>query len=346
MTLALIADDSPIFAEMLAEVLAEERDITVAGVASDGARAVALVRTLRPDVVVMDVVMPVLDGFEAVSKIMAEHPTPVLMMTGDARGRTGELGFEALRRGAVDLVLKPSGWPFTQDQRRMLRERVRAAARMRPVADTRTPAPMPALAPPAPGVGIAVVGIGGSTGGPSALATILRTLPADFPAGIAIVQHVSAGFVDALARWLAPLCRLRVTVARDRDACRPGVVLLAPDDVHLTIDREARVRLTAAPERVPHRPSVDVLFESLAASFGPRAVGVVLTGMGDDGARGLAAMRRAGAFTFAQDEASSVVFGMPKAALLAGGTQQLVPLDKIAATLCGPPCYPARRAST
>ena len=181
MTLALIADDSPIFAEMLAEVLAEERDITVAGVASDGARAVALVRTLRPDVVVMDVRMPVLDGFEAVSKIMAEHPTPVLMMTGDARGRTGELGFEALRRGAVDLVLKPSGWPFTQDQRRMLRERVRAAARMRPVADTRTPAPMPALAPPAPGVGIAVVGIGGSTGGPSALATILRTLPADFP---------------------------------------------------------------------------------------------------------------------------------------------------------------------
>lgn len=332
--IVLIADDSPIFAEMLAEVLAEDRDITVAGIAADGARAVAMARTLRPDVMVMDVVMPVLDGFEAVTKIMAEQPIPVLMMTGDARGKTGELGFEALRRGAVDLMLKPAGYPFTAEQRRMVRERVRATARVQPMTGTRTPVHLPAVAAPAATSTVAVVGIAGSTGGPAALATILRALPADFPAGVAIVQHVSPGFVDALARWLGSLCPLRVTVARDRDACRPGTVLLAPDHTHLTIGRDARAQLTPSPERALHRPSADVLFESLAASFGPRAAGVVLTGMGEDGARGLAAMRRAGAFTLAQDEASCVVFGMPKAALLSGGTDRKVPLDRIAATLC------------
>ena len=333
--IVLIADDSPIFAEMLAEVLAEDRDITVAGIAADGARAVAMARSLRPDVLVMDVVMPVLDGFEAVTKIMAEQPTPVLMMTGDARGKTGELGFEALRRGAVDLMLKPAGWPFTAEQRRMVRERVRATARVQPMTSARTPASLPALAAPSAPSTVAVVGIAGSTGGPAALATILRALPADFPAGVAIVQHVSLGFVDALARWLGSLCPMRVTVARDRDACRPGTVLLAPDHTHLTIGRDGRARLTPEPERVLHRPSADVLFESLAGSFGPRAAGVVLTGMGEDGARGLAAMRRAGAFTLAQDEASCVVFGMPKAARLSGGTDRMVPLDRIAETICG-----------
>ena len=332
--LVLIADDSPIFAEVLAEVLAEDRDITVAGIAGDGARAVAMARALRPDVMVMDVVMPVLDGFEAVTKIMAEHPLPVLMMTGDARGKTGELGFEALRRGAVDLMLKPAGWPFTPDQRRMIRDRVRAVARSRPVADTRALASPAVVTAPAASAKIAVVGIAGSTGGPAALATILRALPADVPSGIAIVQHVSPGFVDALARWLASLCRLRVTIAHDGDVCRPGNVLIAPDHVHLAIDRDGRARLASAPERALHRPSADALFESLAAGFGPRASGVVLTGMGEDGARGLVAMRRAGALTLAQDEASCVVYGMPKAALLSGGTERMVPLDRIAAALC------------
>jgi two-component system chemotaxis response regulator CheB len=351
MTLVLIADDSSIFAEMLAEVLAEDHDMTVAGIAGDGARAVTLARALRPDVIVMDVVMPILDGFEAVSQIVAEQPIPVLMMTGDARGRTADLAFEGLRRGAVDLLLKPTGWPFTPDQRRLIRERVRTAARMRPLSgarlmppplasppSTRTPSPLPAKLstpppPPPSGRGVAVVGVAASTGGPAALSVLLSALPADFAAGIAIVQHLSPGFVDALARWLALLTPLRVSVARDRDVLRPGTVLIAPDNLHLTVDRDARVRLSATPDHTAHKPAADILFESLASGFGSRAAAVVLTGAGDDGARGVEALRRVGAPTFAQDEASCVAFGMPRAAILSGSIERVLPLDRLASQL-------------
>ncbi len=331
MTRVLIADDSPIFAHILAEVLPEERDMTVVGVATDGADAIAMARALRPDVIVMDVIMPVLDGFEAVSRIMAERPTPILMMTGDSRGRTADLGFEALRRGAVDLALKPGSWPFSAEERRLLRARVRDAAGVRP---RRLPAPVvPAFQRPGSATA-SVVGVAASTGGPAALELLLRALPADFPAGIAIVQHLSAGFVDALARWMAPSCPLRVAVARDGDTCGPGVVLIAPDDRHMTLDAAGHARLSREPERSLYRPSADVLFESIAESFGRRSAGVVLTGMGDDGARGLASMRRAGAVTLVQDEPSCVVFGMPRAAIATGAAEHTVPLHAIAATLC------------
>lgn len=331
MTRVLIADDSPIFAHVLAEVLGEEKDLSLTGVATDGAQAVAMTRSSRPDVIVMDVVMPVLDGFEAVSRIMAEQPTPILMMTGDSRGRLADLGFEALRRGAVDLVLKPAGWPFSAEERRMLRDRVRAAAGVRP----RHPPRSVVRASERPVAASAeVVGVAASTGGPAALALLLRAVPPGFPAGIAIVQHLSPGFVDALARWIAPSCPLRVSVASDGDACGPGTVLIAPDDRHLTIDARGRARLSAEPRGAVYRPSADVLFESIAASFGRRSAGIVLTGMGDDGARGLAAMRRAGAVTIAQDEASSVVFGMPRAAIASGAAEHVVPLEGIAEALC------------
>lgn len=332
MTRVLIADDSTLFSDLLSEVLTEERDLAIAGVAADGAQAVAMARALRPDVIVMDVVMPKLDGFEAVSQIMKDRPTPILMMTGDARGRPADLGFEALRRGAVDLVLKPGGWPFSKEERRRLRERVRQVAGLQPKRVGSRP-PVVELEVPA-AAGGAVVAIAASTGGPAALALVLRSLPADFPAGVAIVQHLTPGFVDALARWIAPSCPLRVSVARDGDACGRGVVLLAPDDAHLTIDRAGLARLRAAPEDAAHRPSADVLFESIAESFGRRSVGVVLTGMGEDGTLGLAAMRRAGAVTFVQDEASCVVPGMPRAALRAGAAERAVPLEEIAGALC------------
>lgn len=327
----LIADDSPIFAHVLAEVLTEEGEMSVVGVATDGAKAVTMARSLRPDVIVMDVVMPVLDGFEAVSRILAERPTPILMVTGDARGRTAELGFEALRRGAVDLALKPGRWPFPAEERRALRARVRDAAIVRPRPSL--PPPAPALRPSA-APRVSVVGIVASTGGPAALSLLLQALPADFPAGIVIVQHLSAGFVDALARWMAPACALRVSVARDGDACAPGTVLIAPDDRHMTLDPAGRAHLSEEPRGALYRPSADVLLASIARSFGRRSAGVVLTGMGEDGARGLAEMRRAGAVTFAQDEASCVVFGMPRAAIQGGAVEHVVSLDGVAAALC------------
>jgi two-component system chemotaxis response regulator CheB len=332
--LVLIADDSPIFAEVLAEVLAEDRDITVAGIAGDGARAVAMARALRPDVMVMDVVMPVLDGFEAVTKIMAEHPLPVLMMTGDARGKTGELGFEALRRGAVDLMLKPAGWPFTPDQRRMIRDRVRAVARV------------------ATRGGHARSGVAGRCHGarreredrrrgdrridgragrarddPPRVAGGLPGRHRDRAARLARVRRRAravAGFVVPPAR--DDRARRRRVPAGQR-AHRPGP--RSPGD------RSRRAR--AAGLRAGARPAPAVGGRAVRVArrgLRPASLGVVLTGMGEDGARGLVAMRRAGALTLAQDEASCVVYGMPKAALLSGGTERMVPLDRIAAALC------------
>ncbi len=301
----LVVDDSPLSVDVLASRIARDPRLEVVGRAYDGLRAVELARTLRPAVITMDLAMPKLDGLGAIERIMRERPTRILVVT--AQDSRSTLAFEALRRGACDLLEKPR----PSDGADALCERIWALARA-PIG------PRPARPSPLPrartGARVTAVGVVASTGGPAALAALLGALPAELGAAILVVQHLPLGFAERLARWLDGVSPLAVSIARDGDALTPGRVLIAGDDRHLTIGAGRRVRTIAGPPVDGHRPSGTSLLSSLAAELGERAAGVVLTGMGKDGADGLLALRRAGGRTAAQDEASSVVYGMPRAA--------------------------------
>lgn len=336
----LIVDDSFLWSSALTEALEEAPDIRVVGCEGDGAGGLAAVERRRPDVVLMDVRMPVLGGFEAIAEIMSRHPTPILVMTGDPRGVSGEFTLEALRRGALDLMTKDAVYPLPRDFVDTLHEKVRLLAGVRVVRHVGVRAPAtPTPATPAPtttahqGTAARIVAMVASTGGPAALATILQELPTNFAAGMAIVQHMATGFTPTFAEWLDSVGPIRVRLARDGDVLCPGLALVAPDDVHMLVRVGGRIALDRSPPHGGHRPSGDLLLESVARSFGRSALGVVLTGMGADGADGLAALREAGGDTLAQDAASSVVFGMPQAAMERGAAGAMVPLKEIASRL-------------
>jgi two-component system chemotaxis response regulator CheB len=326
----LVVDDSPLCVEVLSSRIRSDPRLEVVGFAYDGLRAIELAARLRPAVITMDLQMAHhgrgMDGLAAIERIVREHPTPILVVTASDDRST--LAFEALRRGASDLITKP-GPHEAHDE---LCERIWALARSR-----LGPRPERAL-PREPArnalVGeIAVVGMVASTGGPAALATVLGELPASFGAGIAVVQHLPSGFVERLARWLDGVCALEVAIATEGESIEPGRVLLAPDDRHLTVDASRRVRLVPSMPVEGHRPSGTRLLASLAGSLGHRAAGVVLTGMGRDGADGLLALRRAGGRTLAQDEPTSAVFGMPRAAIEADAAEAVLPIGAMAAHL-------------
>lgn len=323
----LIVEDSEIVAEILSEALQADGDLQVVGVASDGEQAVDLTLELQPDLITMDIRMPRVDGLQAIERIMAVRPTPILVLTSDPRGQAGELAMEAVRRGALDLMLKPSGWE-ARAALGVLRDRVRHLAGV--VLDSRAPraTPRPVETPDA--VPVAIVA---STGGPGAVRAVLAQLPSDLPACVLLVQHIGAEFDLTLARWLNQAVRLPVGLARDRDQLTPGRVLVAPQGRHMELGRDRRVRLKPCGPDDGHCPSGDALLGSIAENCGSRAVGVVLTGMGRDGADGLLRMRRAGAATMAQDEATSVVWGMPRAAVEAGAAQKVVALSEVGAAI-------------
>jgi two-component system chemotaxis response regulator CheB len=340
----LLADDSDLFAEEIRRVLEGDPHIHVIGRATNGREAVEKTARLRPDLVIMDVMMPVMDGLSAIQKIMADHPTPILVMTSDPRGTSGELALEATRRGALDLVMKAAAGEEEED----LRSRVRFLAGVAVVRHqearrpTRTAAPaagapLPAvrrprrLAPAAAATPIRAIGIVASTGGPPALATLAEALPVSLKAGIVLVQHLPAGgFAESLADWLGHVCSFRVGVAREGEVLEPGRILIAPDNRHLQIDPSGTVTLSQEPPRKGFRPSGDVLLSSLARSCGAEALGIVLTGIGSDGSEGLLELRRAGGRTLAQDAATSLIFGMPQAAWDCGAAERLVALDDMA----------------
>ncbi len=320
----LVVDDSPLSVDVLASRIRRDPRLEVAGFAYDGLRAVELAKTLRPSVSTMDLNMPKLDGLGAIQRIMRESPTRILVVT--AADDRGTLAFEALRRGACDLLEKPR----PSEREDVLCERIWALAR----APLGPRVARPARAPIVRGdTRVAAIGIVASTGGPAALATVLGALPADIGAAILVLQHLPAGFAARLARWLDGVSPLAVSIAKEGDALEPGRVLIAGDDLHLTIDGARRVRLLAGPPIDGHRPSGTRMLESLAEHLGARAAGIVLTGMGKDGAAGLSQLRRAGGRTAAQDEATSAVFGMPRAALDANAAEVSVPLDGVPAYL-------------
>lgn len=320
----LVADDSELFRELLSRVVAAEAGFEVVAVAADGNAAAALARSLRPDVITMDLNMPDADGFSGIARIMAETPTPILVLTAN---REETVGFRALSLGALDILEKPQATTDLEEYGQLLRSRLRLLAGVKVIRHPRGLRERRA-APPSRGARADVVVVGASLGGPRALAALLRALPPDFPAPIAVVQHIADGFTEGLASWLATETRLHVREARDGDPLRAGRVVLAPTGRHLLV-AEGVARLSDAPPVDTFKPSVTPLFASAARAYGARACGVILTGMGRDGAEGLKAIKDAGGPTVAQDEATSAVFGMPRAAIELGAVDRVLPLDEI-----------------
>lgn len=333
----LIVDDSAIVRKILSEALAGEPDIEIVGTAPDPYVARDKILALAPDVVTLDIEMPRMDGLTFLEKLMRFHPLPVIVISSLAQPSC-RVAIRALETGAVDVLGKPGGPYSVGELRHGLAEKVRAAAvaRLRKTAVEPAPTPAPAVAVPralsAPVASDAVIAIGASTGGTEAIATVLSRLPADTPPTL-IAQHIPPEFSRAFAARLNECCAMEVREARDGDAVRPGLALVAPGDYHMVL-RKAGARLFVTVKTGPRvcyqRPSVDVLFHSVADTVGGKAVAALLTGMGSDGAQGMLRMRQAGARTIAQDEASCVIFGMPREAIALGAAEQVAPLTSIA----------------
>ena len=323
----VLVEDSPTQARAIARLLEAEGDISVTGTPATAPAAVEQVRALRPDVVVMDLDIPDGGGQVAIDRIMADSPTPILVLSGTFARSDAPVAVAALAAGAVEAIPKPQQW--TSDEavklRRMVR-RVRGVAvigrRSRPARGSARPAPRTAATRTG-----AVVAIAASTGGPAAVSSVLVGLKG-IRAPILVVQHIHAGFAEAFAKWLEGATGMTVHLVSDRQQLQDGCVYVVAGDMHLRLDGPGVVVADPEPHTL-HRPSADVLFESVAQHAGPAGIGVVLTGMGNDGARGLAALRAAGGTVFAQDEASSVVFGMPQAAVRSGAAQHVVALADI-----------------
>ena len=338
----LIVDDSATVRAVLRRLIGGVPDLHVLGEATDGEQAVEQTIRLSPDVILMDIEMPVMDGFAATERIMAVRPTPILVVTSRANRNQVRTSFEAMRRGAIEVIPKPedpAGWDILA---RTLPLTIRAAAQARTgrTAKIARPHTRPGREP-LRGTGngaatlsssarIRYVAIGASTGGPWAVHTLLAELPAAPPAAVLVVQHIAPGFEEGFAEWLASDLKRDVRVARDGEVATPGTVRVAAAGAHLLLEAGGVLRLDATrPSRTVHRPSADELFLSCAASCPEATAGVLLTGMGSDGAQGLAALREAGGLTMVQDEASSAVFGMPRAALEAGAATIALPPEEI-----------------
>jgi len=338
----LIVDDSAVVRQTLTEILSSDPEIEVIGAAGDPYVAADHIAEQVPDVITLDIEMPRMDGLTFLSKLMSQHPIPVVICSSLAdEGAMSTL--KALEYGAVDIITKPKlgTRQFLEDSRVVLCESVKAAAasRLRPLGPIHTVEPkltadavlLPATHAMAETTEKVVV-VGASTGGTEALKTFLEALPADSP-GIVIVQHMPELFTRAFANRLDGLCAVSVKEAETNDTVIRGRALIAPGNHHLLLKRSGAryyVDIKDGPLVCRHRPSVDVLFRSAARYAGPNAVGVIMTGMGDDGARGMLEMTQAGAFTIAQDEATCVVFGMPKEAIRLNGVSKVLPLGAIA----------------
>lgn len=337
----LLAEDSPTVRRHLISILAESADLRVIAEARDGEEVVQLTEMLRPDVISMDIKMPQMDGLEATRRIMTKTPTPIVVVTGLLEIDL-ELSFRALEAGALAVVEKPPdrmSRDFADKQRHLIKT-LQAMAGVRVISRRRIPR-MKGDSKEVPALTSAqlngrakpeLIAIGASTGGPSALSKLLSQLPANLPVPVVIVQHMAHEFIDGLARWLDNESPLEVKVARDGDSLEAGVVHLSPGTAHLTVSRRGTgliVRLLREQGAYRYQPSIDVLFQSVAQTCGLAGAGIVLTGMGEDGADGLLAMRQLGAWTFAQDKASSIVFGMPNAAIERGAVESVVSLSQL-----------------
>lgn len=335
----LIVEDSAVLRQLLGHILERHPGLEVVGYAGDGREAVEATLRLRPDVISMDLHMPEMDGVEATRLIMQTQPTPIVIVSSSSVREEVSSAFRLLEVGALAVAEKPPGpgHPRHEAAARELARTLQLMAEVKVVrrwksaeeraASVRLPEPAPRQGP------VELVGIGASTGGPLVLKTLLGALPPTCPFPVLIVQHIAAGFTEGLADWLAKASGFPVRLALDGEMPLPGHAYLAPEDRHLELAADRRIGLSARAPEHGHRPAVAVLFRSLARVLGSRAVGVLLSGMGRDGAEELKLMKESGALTLAQDRESSVVHGMPGHAIALGAAQRVLPPAQIGATL-------------
>jgi two-component system chemotaxis response regulator CheB len=333
----LVVDDSPLIRSILVDMLESEPGFQVVGQAQDGQEAVLLAARLRPHVITMDIRMPRLNGLEATRQIMASTPTPIVVVASSIYESDLNIAFNAIGMGALTVVEKPRGLdPADYDAvRDQLVRTVRLMADVQVVTlwSGKDKAPDFSGLAMRPATRVELIAIAASTGGPGILRQILGALPATFGIPIIVVQHITPGFAQGFARWLDSVTPLTVALAQNGETLAPGRVLIAPEGAHTTLTAGCTIRLDFSEPLKGVRPSATPLFESVARSFGPTAVGVILTGMGDDGVDGLEALRRAGGQVIAQDEASCAVFGMPKVAIERGVVDRILTPDEMAQVL-------------
>src|ERR1700687_5546197 len=335
----LVVDDSALMRKLIPAILARESSIEVVGTAMDGAFALKKIEELKPDVVTLDLEMPRMDGMETLRLIMRRAPLPVILFSTHSK-EGGYATFKALAMGAVDFLAKPKDASSHLDEiADQLIAKIKVAKRaigriLPPAIIEETAAPKKATRAALPPRRVIAIGI--STGGPNALQFVLSQVPADFQSTILVVQHMPAGFTEMFAKRLDECCALEVHEARSGDLLIAGRVLICPGNRHMMVRRMPRGDMVVLSDGAPvngHRPSVDVLFHSIAQEFALTAVGILMTGMGDDGAEGLGAIKNAGGMTIAQSEDTCVVSGMPRAAILKGYVKKIVPLDGLSAYL-------------
>jgi two-component system chemotaxis response regulator CheB len=344
----IVVDDSAVMRHLLSEIINAETDMEAIAGASDPIVARELIRNMDPDVITLDMEMPRMDGLEFLEKLMRLRPMPVVMVSAFAEANS-QVALRALELGAMELVAKPrSGAGGLADYAHEVTTKIRAAAagRLKGAAAPARRAPVAAAPLAAKSVwGDRVIVIGASTGGTEAIKDVLVHMPPNAPP-ILVAQHMPEGFTRSFATRLDSLCSIRVKEAEDGERALPGHAYIAPGHSHLMLKKSGGCYSNLLSKAEPvnrHRPSVDVLFRSAARSAGANILAVILTGMGKDGAAGMAEMHRAGAYTYAQDEASCVVFGMPKEAIAQGGVDEILPLDDIAAALLARLATPAVR---
>ena len=336
----MVVEDSLVVRQLLVHIIARDSRLVVAAAVGSAEEALREIGRVQPDVISMDIRLPGMDGLEATRRIMTEHPTPIVVIAGSIEDEALKISMNALRAGALTVVEKPVGLTsagfdgiaetictqlYIMSQVPVVRQRSfawRPSTMPTPRQEWERGTSRPTI-----------MGIAASTGGPPALAKILGAFPADFPLPILLVQHMGAPFMEGFASWLDGLMPLDVRIARDQEIPVAGRVYVAPGDRHLLLSPAGTLQISAALPLAGQRPSATLLFQSLAKSAGPRGVGVILTGMGEDGAQGLVELRQAGGYTVAEDESTAVVYGMPAAALRMGGVRLSLPLDLIAPRL-------------
>lgn len=337
----LIVEDSPVAREFLTYILTSDPAVQVVGTARNGAEALDVVKEKRPDVITMDIHMPIMDGFEATRRIMETVPTPIVIVSGSIGATEVASTFRAIEAGALAVVRRPPGMnhdAFEEGSRELIRT-VKLMSEIKVVRRVPRPAlghpsvPLPRTLKPKADSVIQLIAIGASTGGPPVLQKVLSGLPRDLPVPVLIVQHIAKGFVQGFAEWLSGAAHFPVHIASHGEAALPGHGYVSPDELHMGVASGLRIMLSGEPPEHGLRPSVAYLFRSVAQVLGPSAVGVLLTGMGIDGAEELKCMKDAGATTIAQDEESSVVHGMPGEAIKLGAATHILSAEGIAALL-------------
>jgi two-component system chemotaxis response regulator CheB len=337
----MVVEDSLVVRQLLVHIISRDPRLIVAAAVGSAEEALQEIAHVRPDVISMDIRLPGMDGLEATRRIMTEHPTPIVVIADSIEDSSLKISMNALRAGALTVVEKPVGVSsagyagisdtictqlYIMSQVPVVRQRSFA---WRPMSEAAPPSRTMDRSPTRP----SIMGIAASTGGPPALAKVLSALPADFPLPILLVQHMGAPFMEGFASWLDGLVPLEVRLAQDQEIPAPGMVYVAPGDRHLLLSTAGTLRVSAEAPEGNQRPSATRLFQSMAQTVGRRGLGVILTGMGEDGARGLAEMRQAGGYAVAEDESTAVVYGMPAAAVRLGGVSVSLPLDLIAPRL-------------